>query len=1286
MKKKLLATASLMIALRHKAAFKLASAMLGAFLFLCMGGLSAQTRLLTENFDYPQGDIAGNGSWLRDGTGGGTNILSVSNGALTYSGYQELPIGRVLSTRIISGQKALVSFPAQTTASVYYSILLCVDSVKGSSADYFLAFSTGEENSRQFGKLYVKGVAEKNIFSIGVVRSGMTNYGGADFKWGDTLLVVVKYEFVDGPSNDKVSVWVNPNKSAETASAPYIQNKPEETGDDITSIGAIQVRQSTTTPLTRMDALRVATSWQALFAEQPPVPTKPTITLNSSSVDFGLGYDDLVYSKTLVVKGERLTGDISAALVHAKVITMNKKVISKEKAMSPEGESIIIQLNASHQNFNADTVIFTTTNADTLKLPLAWQTYGVTEMKNLKELRSQVEKDPDNYMNKIYKIQNKVLVSCVYPVKSGNTVYQMFVQDSLAGITINDPEGIISETYQSGDELNHLFGNLKLSFGSLSFTPVRDFPLPLSSGNEVLAVCASLAQIKANPKEYESRLIALTQVEFPNRKNENGGFFKEGINPKMMQAATTIEEGFMLRVLKGFDFIGDTIPAKADIIGVSTAGTGKLIAPRFKKDIRALNSTPEPIDTLPQIRLNPVNLPTFAAKVDSTVSSVEIKVEGLNLTQEVQIKITGDNANYFTSSVASIPTKNGQTMGSFSIAYQPKVAGRHFANIELSSLGASTQRIEVVGVATANISGNKPNIVLSKDSLMHFTAEVGSKMVDSILLNATDLKDYLHVKLSGEQKGNFLISTSMFGKTVVDAKFKVTYQPKGEGSHTAYVLFFSKEADTVVLVIHGTAIKNGDTTVAPDFHTHFVLDTTNPKTKWVQDFSSVLHNQKIEDSIMQNVVLQWNRPWWGYSFKNEAGERIESAAKATGYVYQQDTTGNCEMWLVTPALDFKNAKEKIFTFRVRGDFMFEHHSSKIELYYMEKVGDSVYKSIVPMPMPSIPDENKTWREFHLDLKDQNIADIFFMGFRFYGPTGSNSSVVYYIDDVSFGREDLGSITSTTDSLSLRTEVYTQVESAEIVVKAKNLKQQISISVLGPNAGKFVASKEFLEASGGSFKVTFSPMEEGLHLAYIKLSSAGCPDVIIPMEGRGVKSIAQILIASKDTSIHLNLIKGSELTSQKIVVNSFLLTENISLSIEGADATNFRLSKTSIDKNAVADGFTVTYAPIHGNIHFAKVRLHSQGVSDVLISLYGTKTTAIETLEENPFCVLRTNFGFHIENNGIYYKKIEVYNLSGQKVYLKNSGNSSLDVPVKNRGIYFVKITTEKGARLVKTVW
>lgn len=1419
------------------------------FSLLNLNGQTPGKRIFTDNFEYEVGDIVGKGKWIRDGAAGGSNTLNIVSNGLTYENYQNEALGNAISTRIISGQKVIAPLEPQNSGSVYLSALMRVDSIKGTGADFFMAFTNGSSNASQFGKLYIKGDTTPRNFTFGVARSGLTNYGTKKFKWGETLLVVLKYEFVDGERNDKITVWINPTIGENEDATPYIQNKfTEETGAEIGSLGALMIRQSTTSPQVNIDAIRVATSWAALFKDAPAsIETKISV-IPSDILNFNTVYEDLTYTKPLVVKGENLTEDISINAKSGNFIKVSKSSISKENASSATGETLTITLVENHGAATVDTLMFTSEGAETVLLPVLWANTEVSPMANISTLRQQVSQDPNKYENIHYQLNSEVVVSHVYTKEAGSTYLQIFAQDENGAITITDKNNLLKGAYQVGDKFSKLTGKLESSFGSLTFIPERDFTAAISKNNDVIAMATTLAEIKANPGNFESRLISLSDVSFPNKATEGGGVFTTAA-VSMTQEGTPLSDGFKLRILKGADFIGDSIPAKANIVGISTAGNGKLIAPRSKADIfkikdsdpeeeltapnlvengsfegawttspmfgdkpegwsvqgitgketsivkdgkfalkiveansnynkieqeisstfhegdtyemkfsyyvltskngndikvtsewqmrgvslhadadklnngtfftsvgkwetkTILTKVPEGANSFlfnvgvakgvvaifdafsfrlvpnsaPMIRLHPKNINTLTAKVDSTIKSTSIQVEGFNLTENISITLSGANADCFTLSKNEITTTQGQGKGDFYISYHPKTTGRHHASIELQSIGAKKEIIEIVGVASANTTGQNPKISISKDTLKNFTAKVGEKVVDSLIINASDLKDYLYISLNGAQKGHFSISTTMLGKTVVDAALRITYQPKEIGNHTAYIKFRSKDADTITLVVEGKATSSTEDTVEITKPGKFVLDTTHPKKLWVEDFAKVEHNKSIPDSLMQNVVLKWNRPWWGFHTKDENGNITEKAAKATGYIYQQEKEEPCEMWLLTPALDFKNSESKLFTFRVMGDFMFKDHQAKIELYYIEKDGDEHWKNKVEMNMPSTPEENGEWREFHIDLAGQNITDVFFMGFRFSGLTGSKNSVVYYIDDVSYGRKDVPQLSCATKEIKMAAPVYMATESSTITINARNLQKDITLKIGGSNPSKFeLVSSEFT-TNGGTFKVKFSPKEVGIHSAYIKVSSRGAADLIIPIEGRGIPNDPKIIVASSDTLIELKLENGTQISSKPIIVNPFLLTEDIQLSIEGGDASFFSISKTVIAKDAINENFKITYKPAEKRNHTAKIRLRSTGADDVIINVLGySKPTSLENEAKNDLNIIRTANGFYVESATL--KEISVYTISGQQVFHQAGSIGNITVPLKENGCYIIKTTTNNGVFRTKIIW
>lgn len=285
----------------------------------------------------------------------------------------------------------------------------------------------------------------------------------------------------------------------------------------------------------------------------------------------------------------------------------------------------------------------------------------------------------------------------------------------------------------------------------------------------------------------------------------------------------------------------------------------------------------------------------------------------------------------------------------------------------------------------------------------------------------------------------------------------------------------------------------------------FEWDLSNPLTLLVEPFDNTEHNKPIALEGWQNVAPADARPWWGFDETKTSPARGEGKyAKATAYQYGQESTANWEMWLVTPALDYKNAQSKVFTFSVMAEYLAdEGNLAALEIYYIDATDPTnVFKQDLSesFAIPATGDENLIWRTFFLDLTPytETMADVFFMAFRYIGPNGGDGAVTYYIDDVSWGRTDLPVISVDVTQIMAETVVNEVSELATINVTTSNVTGSINVAVKGANYNKFSLSAETLPAQGGALTVSFLSDQTGVHEAYIELSSSEAPSVFIPM--------------------------------------------------------------------------------------------------------------------------------------------------------------------------------------------
>ncbi|MFR9165425.1 MAG: DUF5689 domain-containing protein [Dysgonomonas sp.] len=921
--------------------------------------------LLTENFEYADGDLIGQGDWVQQGSVA-TFPLQVVNNPLTYAGYLDVATGKSVALAN-SGQDAYKVFEEQTSGDTYYSALVNFTEVQSSNAqgEYFIHF--GEGGSSFFGgRVMVKKSADGTKMQFGITRAGtstLTIWDATEYELNITHLIVVKYSIVAGEKNDVVSLFVNPETSGVEPSPNAVSGT--ETGADISSIKSIGIRQGTgsRTPLGHIGALRVAKSWAELFGSTPVIT--PKITLSPKNATFGMVYKGTAYKKVINVKGENLKGDITVSGLTSGEVTASATTITKEQAEAEGGFDLSLILNPVDDQLTTDEVLLDSEDATQAKISCYWSTTIPIEVFGLDELRTKYEEN--QYAT--FRIVGNVNVSHVYV--DGSKKY-LYIQDNKRGITIDDTFNSLAAGYKTGDRISGLLGTVEKTFGTLYFLPSEGSETLESSNNTIKPIDVTVTDLETNPTWYEARLIRINRAEFYNKDNENGGIFTEGTNNKIRQGS---KEATM-RVFKGADFIGNTIPEKANITGVLTSASGKLIAPRTSADI----------------------------------------------------------------------------------ALMPAVTVKPSTSIDFESV------------------------------------EVGKDSVITVYITTERMTDFLWAKVMGEGEAMFTINTTLLPKESNDAPLKITFKPKKEGTFNERIALYSASSDTVFISATGKGIPAAPVKEGDDYP----LVTTNPLTLLDESFGTVEHNKVLSLEGWKNIAQVNTRAWWGYTFKDENNNVVESSAKVTAYNSTVTDEVPYEMWLYTPALDFKNSASKMFTFRVMGDLMTEGSDAKLELYYADMEGGTLYTSLVDVPMPSIPDENKDWREFHMDLEGQNIADVFFMAFRFSATGGTANSAVYYIDDVTYGKTDIPQMTIVSgDELTVSGEIGKDNWSESVEISTKNLTEDVYVSIFGKDAAKFTPSVSRMAVSETlKFNVNFKTDDVGTYEAYIKISSRGAADQFV----------------------------------------------------------------------------------------------------------------------------------------------------------------------------------------------
>lgn len=537
-----------------------------------------------EEFDYPIGNLYQQGDWVRY-AGHTVDPIQVVNTPLSYPGYQDNISGKAVKLGSTSAQGEDLQKPflhSITEGNIYIGALM---NFEATGTNYFLTladsvnagFKDGGNGSEKLRLIATEGSSPEKIkFQIARGNSDVVS-SDEEFDLNTTLLVILKYEFkgdLTGPgTDDDITLFINPDLSNGEPTTYTAKLSGDGYGSDIAAkprgAKSLQLKQgatfSKTCPVVTIDQLRVATTWEELFpgGDVPPAIDKPTIIPQKNTIDMGYPFSEDIVTQTINIKAEHLTGDITVGGISGE-LQASATTITKEEAMSEEGFDLTLTLTANAEGGQSQTLILSSEGAETVSIPVTWYTTPVINVENLAELRELVATATEY---DLFRIKNEVAISHI-------TKDNIYIQDETSAFAISDVSEMLTTTYTSGDRIKNLIGNATKAFGQSLFYPIMDFGAPIRN-EAVEPTVTTLAQMQATPVNYESRLVRVNDVTFLT----TGTFSTSQID--IEQEGTTAK----LSIFANSDFIGNEIPAKADLIGISRSSSNINIAPRSSEDI-----------------------------------------------------------------------------------------------------------------------------------------------------------------------------------------------------------------------------------------------------------------------------------------------------------------------------------------------------------------------------------------------------------------------------------------------------------------------------------------------------------------------------------------------------------------------------------------------------------------------------------------------------------------------------------------------------------------------------
>lgn len=960
-----------------------------------------------EDFNYSVGDLLSQGDWVRYGSNAEAPI-QVLDKQLSYPGYNDdAPAKCVKLTSTKSGEDIMARFTDDDdgvkSGNLYFSALINVESQPQGNV-YVMAFVPRTKksviiagiNPVELGRVYIGEGSNDDEVKIGVER-GAANpvFSDTPLKLNQTYLVVLRYEINSTEKGkDNVYLYVNPASFKSEPTTPNaVIDGVNHSGSGLGNYGlqGFELRQGTNATVTSPDlyvaSVRISDTFAGLFGEKSDDKI-PRLGISKKNFILGEVYAGDEYSETVTVSGVNLTGDVTVES-SSPAVTVSPATLSAADVMSGDGAQLNINVAYTEGTQNAVLTLKSEGAADA-QIKISWTGYTIPEIKTLKALYSE---DPEQGL--VYRYTGEAVVSFVD--RGGNKpVY--YLQDESGAITMSDEWSILANTinYNVGDKLTGIIIGLYDVGGTIGAMPYNNkIGKVLSTGNVVVPVEATLSQLKASPADYLQQVVRVKDLKF--KDVAEGATFAEGMTQPVVTDGT---EEANVRIFKGTSLIGMAIPtADVTLTGLFTSKKMLIIGPRGAEDIVEQQPQGEPA-----ITITPEKITQAAGALGNTVEVATIHVSAQNMKYATTFELAGKNADQFSISQSTV--EKGSTETDIVISYTPTEVAVHKAYLMVNCPSIEDYYKTINFSAYAIDEQNPPTITLNPTALEPFTAKVNETSEQTIEVTTANMPDYTYVKV--KDAGQFILSNTMLLRNMANT-VKITFQPKAEGTYSTALVFSALGMEDVEVPISGVA--TGETQEEPKEGVDFVLSDENPLTELTETFDNIDRNKPLALDRWTNSAIIGTRAWWGYSFPDYDQESPnEKVAKVTPYDSKMESGMGepVQMMLVTPPLDFKNAKNNIFTFRVRGDYLQDNQTDKLELCYVDITeGEPYIQPLTECRMPCTKDESGKWYPYTVDLTGQQLADVFFMAFRFTSTRGCDNAATYYIDDVTYGRETSG---------------------------------------------------------------------------------------------------------------------------------------------------------------------------------------------------------------------------------------------------------------------------------------
>ena len=234
--------------------------------------------LLTEDFDYAQGEVLTDHSWFTQW--GAASAISVTNG-LNFEGYAGCGVGNAAVIDVAESNQLHKSFTQVTEGNLYVAFMF--QPIMAYKEGYFFCLRDNKLDNQTYNFNARVFMNTEGQLGLTFAQNGNKIYGDEILDAAKTYVVVLKYTINEGSNNDAVSLYLLDTFSETEPAEPFIGPLTDAASLDINPANIVLRGYSADIWLV-VDGIRVGTTWEDAVMTGVCANSVPNYSVNDSKI------------------------------------------------------------------------------------------------------------------------------------------------------------------------------------------------------------------------------------------------------------------------------------------------------------------------------------------------------------------------------------------------------------------------------------------------------------------------------------------------------------------------------------------------------------------------------------------------------------------------------------------------------------------------------------------------------------------------------------------------------------------------------------------------------------------------------------------------------------------------------------------------------------------------------------------------------------------------------------------------------------------------------------------